>query len=93
MRKKEPDYKKVYAKFFDLDRWDFIPCTLCGMEAVDLHHIKFKSRGGKNTIDNLIALCRGHHDRAHGVGNNPKISEEFLRTQQANFIKEHLNNA
>lgn len=37
-------------------------CEYCGKKAVDPHHIIFRSRGGNNSEDNLIALCRECHE-------------------------------
>ena len=44
-------------------------CEKCGFslpEGFALHHRKLKSRGGKDTLDNLIAL---HHE-CHNLGTN-----------------------
>lgn len=44
---------------------DFIPCEICGKRAVDIHHIDARGMGGsknKDVIENLMALCRRHHD-------------------------------
>lgn len=49
---------------------DWIPCEVCGAEAVDIHHITSRSLGGSDEPENLIALCRvkegekGCHDKA-----------------------------
>lgn len=43
---------------------DFIPCEICGSRAVDIHHIDCRGMSGtkdKNTIENLIAVCRKCH--------------------------------
>jgi hypothetical protein len=43
---------------------DFIPCEVCGTQAVDCHHIEARGMGGskdKDTIENIMALCREHH--------------------------------
>ena len=40
-------------------------CALCNQQAVDVHHITFRSHMGNNTVYNLIALCRYHHEQAH----------------------------
>lgn len=37
----------------------------CGKKAVDVHHIKPISRGGLNTLSNLIHLCSECHERRH----------------------------
>lgn len=65
-----PDYKKVYFTFFGFTEGDFIPCEVCEAESVDIHHIHPKGMGGsieKNYIENLVALCREHHDKCHDI--------------------------
>ena len=56
---------KAYLKHFKYGEQDFIRCEHCGKKAVDIHHIVYRSHGGKDEIDNLIALCRGCHEMAH----------------------------
>lgn len=43
-------------------------CEWCGKTApLELHHRKFRSRGGKHTVTNLVALCGwGNHTGCHG---------------------------
>jgi hypothetical protein len=31
----------------------------------DVHHIASRGSGGDDTFENLICLCRRHHNRAH----------------------------
>ena len=63
-------YKKIYMDFFNLGEQDFIYCELhyiglgASIKSVDIHHI----RHGANKVDNinnLMALCRECHDKAH----------------------------
>jgi len=57
-------YTKIYLNHFGYGIEDFIPCELCGSKAVDIHHINARGMGStkdKNTIDNLMALCRSCH--------------------------------
>ena len=42
-------------------------CEVCGMMACDAHHIKHKSKGGADTEENLLAVCRQDHAIMHGV--------------------------
>lgn len=44
---------------------DFIPCEVCGKQAVDIHHIIARSQNKSllNNIENLMALCRKCHDK------------------------------
>jgi 5-methylcytosine-specific restriction endonuclease McrA len=38
-------------------------CVVCGLRATEMHHVRYRSRGGADTVDNVAALC-GHHHRA-----------------------------
>lgn len=44
------------------------PC--CSARNIELHHKKKRSQGGKDTEDNLIALCNTHHVQVH---HSPKM--------------------
>lgn len=54
-------------KFFGYDESSFMPCEVCGNRIVDVHHIRPKSLDSSkvNKIENLVGLCREHHDLAH----------------------------
>jgi len=57
-------YTKTYLDFFGYDITDFVPCEICEAKAVDIHHIECRGMGGskeKDTIENLMALCRLCH--------------------------------
>ena len=56
---------KNYLKFHGKGEQDIILCEKCGQVAVDIHHKKYKSQGGTDDIDNLIALCRKCHSDIH----------------------------
>ena len=48
----------------------------CGSTSdLEIHHIVFRSQGGKTELGNLLLLCRECHMRAHGqiVGGEPPI--------------------
>ena len=55
---------KVYFDHFGYGEQDFVPCEACGAKAVDIHHINGRGKG-KDVIENLMALCRKHHMKAH----------------------------
>jgi len=41
-------------------------CEVCGKPGwLGPHHIIFRSQGGGDTWENLIRLCKKHHDGAH----------------------------
>lgn len=76
--KRSSEYKNVYWDYFGYVEGDFIPCEVCGGVAVDIHHIDADGMGGtknKPTIENLMALCREHHDQ-YG---DKKIYKDLLR--------------
>ena len=79
----------TYLNHFGYDITDHIPCEVCGMTAVDIHHIENRKSGGsklKDNIDNLMALCRGHHVKF----GDKKQHKEMLKEVHLNFMK---NNA
>lgn len=58
------NHVKIYLKEMGYDISSFIGCEVCGNQAVDIHHIESRGMGGttnKDTIDNLMALCRKCH--------------------------------
>jgi len=74
-------------KHFEYGEQDFVPCECCGRESNDCHHIIFRSQGGEDKIENLIGLCRKHHDLAH----NHKIPASELQYIHNNFMLGNRN--
>lgn len=59
-------HTKIFFNHHGYGEQDTIMCQYCRCRvAVDIHHIEFKSQGGKDEITNLIALCRPDHEAAH----------------------------
>ena len=57
-------HTKIYMRYFNYVRDEFIPCEVCGARAVDIHHIENRGSGGaknKDRIENLMAVCRSCH--------------------------------
>ena len=62
-------------------------CQLCGKNApfnnkegkpyLEAHHIEWLSKGGEDTIDNVVALCLNCHRKMH-ILDDPK-DKEFLK--------------
>ena len=58
-------YKKIFIDYWGYTIADYIPCACCNSKSIDIHHLIFKSQGGKDEPDNLISLCRECHNKAH----------------------------
>ncbi len=55
-------------------------CQRCGIaDAVQVHHIIYRSRGGGDTADNLVSLCLHCHQVAHGLVRGEVVTKEQLR--------------
>lgn len=67
---KSPTHVRNYYRHFGYDESDFIACECgCGGKAIEIHHVEPRGMGGRksaDTIDNLVALTRECHNRAHG---------------------------
>lgn len=46
--------------------------------ALDPHHIIYVSQGGDDTDENLITLCRRHHDQVHAHIIHPEELKQIL---------------
>ena len=70
-------HKSIYLNHFDYGEQDYISCEACQRDKADsVHHIKYRSLGGDNSISNLMALCRNCHYQAH----NGKLSADYLQS-------------
>ena len=67
------NHVKVYLNHFDL-LGEFIPCEICGSKAVDIHHVKGRGKG-KDVIENLMALCRDCHNKAHSTISKNEVQD------------------
>jgi len=76
------NHVKNYLNSLRLSTGDFIPCEVCGGASNDIHHIVFRSKFGSKRKDeqdapeNLIALCREHHNQAH----DNILTAEYLKS-------------
>jgi len=75
------NYKQKFCIFHGIGEQDKPLCWIdgCCRYGVDVHHVENKGMGGsktKDSIDNLILLCREHHNDAH----NEKITKQQLKS-------------
>lgn len=83
------NHTKVYCDFFGyIDPFEAV-CEICGNRAVDVHHISPRGRGGsklKDDIENLMGLCRGHHDMCE-AGNVSKSQQTRIHLSFMKLFK------
>ena len=71
-------HTQIYLQGMGYKKTDFIPCEVCGTEAVDCHHIEARGIGGNknaDVIENLMGLCR----KCHIEYGDKKQYKEFLK--------------
>ena len=83
-------HKRIYKEFFKYAEQDFVPCELCGNQAVDVHHIEARGMGGSKTKDhivNLMGVCRECHNKCGAnVDYNKKAQNTHIEFM-FNFLK------
>ena len=71
-------YIKTYMDSRWYDSTEFIPCEVCwNCKNVDIHHIEWRIWDKLNNPDNLIALCRYHHEYTHR--HNTESRKKYLK--------------
>ena len=71
-------HTQIYLQGMGYKKTDFIPCEVCGTQAVDIHHIEARGMGGSkeaDVIENLMGLCR----KCHIEYGDKKQHKEFLK--------------
>jgi len=71
-------HTQIYLQGMGYKKTDFIPCEVCGTQAVDIHHIEARGMGGSkiaDVIENLMGLCR----KCHIEYGDKKQYKEFLK--------------
>jgi hypothetical protein len=59
-------------------------CVICGNPLIEMHHVVFRSQGGRGGFRNLIPLCNEHHREAH---RNWGFAETLRQERKAMFGK------
>lgn len=62
-RAKEQQWQTVRAEVRQRENGK---CRLCPEKGFDVHHITYRSRGGKHETRNCVLLCRKCHADVHG---------------------------
>jgi len=79
---------KTYLKYHNIGEQDIVRCEICGRAGrvdhgnFDIHHIKPRSQGGGDNIENLVLLCRKCHELAHSnLEMKEKIRQKYLESE------------
>jgi 5-methylcytosine-specific restriction endonuclease McrA len=65
-------YKGLDARLRDeVYERDGFRCRWCGRTngIIDIHHVTYRRGPAEDVADNLVCLCRTHHDFVHGRAN------------------------
>lgn len=85
-------HTKNYLAYFP-SHSGYYDCEICNRPATEIHHIKRRSEFGSKTkdeqdkIENLIALCRQCHEKAHAN----IYTKEFLKEVHEKRMKVYEN--
>ncbi len=77
-----------YLKFLGYGEQDIVPSEISGSPSCDLHHVIWRSQGGSDEVENIIALTRQEHDRAH-FKCEPYLTREELQKVHQRFMENH----
>jgi 5-methylcytosine-specific restriction protein A len=83
-RDKERDWLRLRKDVLARDQYR---CRCCGTaDKVDVHHIRFRSAGGDDTMQNCAALCRICHLELHAYrlyveGSDAQKRLQFVRAK------------
>ena len=79
-------HTKIYLQYFNFKISEDCFCEICGNYANDIHHIEARGMGGtkqKDSIENLMALCRKHHLQYGDIKNK----KDYLKEIHLQFMK------
>lgn len=79
-------HKRTYIESLGISRDDVVLCEVCGQRGADIHHIEYQSQGGKDEIENLIALCRGCHKAEHDTASRKERYQSIVQ-RRTKYLK------
>jgi hypothetical protein len=69
-------HTRIYFDYFDYKVASEAMCEACGAPGNDIHHIHGRLGKDRDSIQNLVCLCRRCHERAH-FSKNHVTPDEF----------------
>ena len=82
-RDEQANWRKVVRAVQDREKF---LCRCCHLRGEHAHHLRFRSRGGNDTVDNVVLLCQVCHADIHAyrlsiVGNDANGLLKFVRSE------------
>lgn len=62
MKHSKSKWRRVKERVYERDNGE---CIICHDRATDAHHVIPRSQLGKDDVNNVVCLCRYHHEMAH----------------------------
>ena len=75
--------KDQYQEALD---WFGDTCNYCNGYPVEMHHVVYRSQGGRGVYRNLMPLCKQHHQMAH----NSREFSESLKEERTEVFGKHF---
>lgn len=76
-KRNDGEMEKMRPKVVERDHGK---CILCGSPYEEVHHIRYRSAGGRNNIENLCCLCWHCHRIKIHAGSHPREYRKVLQT-------------
>lgn len=61
-------------------------CAECGAKGIHIHHIKFKSEGGRGVETNGVLVCNQCHRKIH---DNRELAEKWMKWAEVQHGKDY----
>ena len=80
------NHVKVYLSYYGYGEEDVVVCECgCGGVANQVHHLLPRGRGGKDNIENLIALTMKCHEKAERGVDHKTFNEKLIEIKRKEF--------
>lgn len=80
-------HTKIYLEYYEYDDWHETQCEFpgCTNYVHDVHHIIYRSQGGKDQIEYLMGTCVLHHNEIH----EEKYAKEWIKKIHLAHMKKY----
>ena len=82
-RKRNAFSNKVKQQIYERDNG---LCQQCGALGTEIHHVKFRSQGGRGVYSNGVLLCRSCHRKVH---DNRELALQWQKHFESMYGKDY----